>query len=295
MANTIKGLLPSGHLPSVAKTEVQGMITASSPDLSPYATKEELGKTAVGMPIFATRAEALEYEALNVGKKALYIGDSTATDPATPPPTSPTGAVPTDFSYQWLGSDFTATGWKDTKQGLVLTPSDSLAAAPTKSGATAVFSTKAGMRAPGALALGSGAKTLTVVAKLGTVTSSLWGVAGNPSTPTLALPGGGGVKAGWYPGGSITATNVSGSADTGMHVMTVRIDGDSSTLTHDRVTVAARSAENTQFSTFQIGGQHYGGIFQGAVAEVRIYNRRITDDELTALHDSLGGKYGIAF
>lgn len=296
MSKNFIGLLPSGNAPSVLKAEILEMVktNAPAPDLSAYATKEDLGKTAIGLPVFGSKEAALEYEALNPGKVALYLIGATI---ETPAPVPPTGGGPTDFAYQWLGSAFDVSGWKDSKQGFTLTQSNTVEPAPAKSGVSANFTSKNGMRATSTLALTAGAKTITVVASAAEVTTSLLGVVGSPSTPALTIPGGGGAKAGWYPGGSVGNSNVGsqGTVDTAMHVMTVRIDGLSSTLTHDRVTVAAKSQDATSFSDFQIGGKHYGGVFKGSVAEVRIYNRRITDDELTGLHDELGAKYGVTF
>lgn len=88
MANVIKGLLPNGKAPSVLKAEIIGLIKteAPAPDLSPYATKEELEKKTIGIPIFQTLAEAKAWETQNPGKVALTLETSA---PDTVPPKIP--------------------------------------------------------------------------------------------------------------------------------------------------------------------------------------------------------------
>ena len=70
MANTIRGLLPDGTLPSAALAQVQGMVD----DL-------DIPEPAVqGVPIFATLAEAQAWEAENPGKIALTLEEPAAPD-----------------------------------------------------------------------------------------------------------------------------------------------------------------------------------------------------------------------
>lgn len=89
MANVIKGLLPSGKAPTVLKAEIIELIKteAPAPDLTPYATKEELEKKTIGVPIFQTLAEAQDWEAQNPGKIALTL------EPSTPDVTPPTAGT----------------------------------------------------------------------------------------------------------------------------------------------------------------------------------------------------------
>lgn len=92
MANVIKGLLPSGMAPSVLKAEIIELVKteAPAPDLSPYATKEELEKKTIGIPIFQTLAEAKAWETQNPGKVALTLETSA---PDTVAPKFPAGAA----------------------------------------------------------------------------------------------------------------------------------------------------------------------------------------------------------
>ena len=96
MANTIRGLLPDGTLPSAALAQVQGMVD----DL-------DIPEPAVqGVPIFATLAEAQAWEAANPGKIALTLEPS-ATD--TTPPNPGTLSVIVDATW----ADLTVTGATD--------------------------------------------------------------------------------------------------------------------------------------------------------------------------------------
>ena len=63
MANTIRGLLPDGTLPSAALAQVQGIV--DDLDIPEPA--------AQGVPIFETLAEAEAWEAANPGKVALTL------------------------------------------------------------------------------------------------------------------------------------------------------------------------------------------------------------------------------
>lgn len=137
-----------------------------------------------------------------------------------------------------------------------------------------------------------------VVARLtSTPNTTLHGFIGQAGPHAIAIPGGGGAKAGWYShdDGVTKARNVGGggSVDGGKHVVTVRIDGASSTLTHDRTTVAAESGPGAVLDTLQVGAAIEGWSHQHAVSEIRIYPRRLADEELTALHSEMGATYGI--
>ena len=96
MANTIRGLLPDGTLPSAALAQVQGMVD----DL-------DIPEPAVqGVPIFATLAEAQAWEDANPGKVALTLEPST---PDTVPPNPGTLSVIVDAAW----ADLAVTGATD--------------------------------------------------------------------------------------------------------------------------------------------------------------------------------------
>lgn len=212
--------------------------------------------------------------------------------PLTAPSITTTAEAPKDFTHQWLGSQYAST-WTDTKSGVALTGGSA-----TVSGAEAVFAGMTGLAgspATGALNLPAGAKTMTVVVRQTDTGADLYGVVGESNTAgVLLVPGGGGAKAGWY--SSAQNANISGKVDTAKHVITIRLDGASSTLTHDRTTTSINASDPT-FATFKVGGRIYSGAVTArdvAISEVRIYQRRLTDAEVTALHNEMGATYGIA-
>lgn len=87
MATTIKGLLPTGKLPSAAKAEVIELIKTEAPvpDMSRYATKEDLSKvSAFGVPIFATLSELKAWEEDNPGKVGLTLEGEDVEIPEAP-------------------------------------------------------------------------------------------------------------------------------------------------------------------------------------------------------------------
>ena len=63
MANTIRGLLPDGTLPTAALEQVQGIVDGI--DIPEPVVQ--------GVPIFETLAEAEAWEAANPGKVALTL------------------------------------------------------------------------------------------------------------------------------------------------------------------------------------------------------------------------------
>ena len=367
MANTIRGLLPDGTLPSAALAQVQGIVD-----------ELDIPEPAVqGVPIFATLAEAQAWEAENPGKVALTLEPSgtdttppswsasltvksvgstqivinasaAATDdrqvmyevsqdgmswaPITPagldftvkglemstsytlrfravddggntsqvltaPAVTTTTAAPDDYAYQWVAEDFTSGSWPDRVTGAALTGT-----VPASLVGDEVLFGKTVNGSPGYSTSGLAGgehRTLMVVARLtSTPDTNLHGFIGQPGPHAIAIPGGGGKKAGWYStdGTTTKASNVggNGSVDGGKHVVTVRIDGASSTLTHDRTTVAAVSGPGAVLDTLQVGAGILGYSHQHAVSEIRIYPRRLTDGELTALHSEMGATYGIS-
>lgn len=116
MVNIIKGLLPSGKAPSVLKQEIIELVKseAPAPDLSKYATKEELQSITPNMlegevKIFASLAQAKAWEAENPGKVALTSEPQT---PDTTPPTSPGNLTVTPSMTSAL---LTVTGAQDDR------------------------------------------------------------------------------------------------------------------------------------------------------------------------------------
>ena len=362
MANTFRGLLPDGRLPSEAVEHVQEIAGE--------------GGAAFGVPIFETLAEAEEWEVANPGRVALTLEPSTpdttppswsailtvksvgstqivinasaaATDdrrvmyevsqdgvswaPITPvgldftvtglamstsytlrfravdgggntsqvltaPAVTTTAAAPDDYAYQWVAEDFTSGSWPARKGGVALTGT-----IPASLVGDEVLFGKTVNGSPGYSASGLAGgenRTLMVVARLtSTPDTRLHGFIGQPGPHVIAIPGGGGAKAGWYStdGTTTKGTILSGTvADGGKHVVTVRIDGASSTLTHDRTTVAAKSGPGAVLDTLQVGAGIEGYSHQHAVSEIRIYPRRLTDGELTALHSEMGATYGLS-
>lgn len=77
MANIIKGLLPSGKAPSVLKSEIIELVKteAPAPDLTPFATKTELGdyatKEELGTRIEEAEAAFLSAEALQTSVQEI--------------------------------------------------------------------------------------------------------------------------------------------------------------------------------------------------------------------------------
>lgn len=115
MANSFRGLLPNGQLPSQAEAQVRDLISteAPPPDLSAYSTTvevEDMIDAATGggatIPIFRTLAEAQAYEDANPGKMALTVQPSGVD---TEPPVA--GALAVDPGDQY--ADLTVTGASD--------------------------------------------------------------------------------------------------------------------------------------------------------------------------------------
>ena len=96
MANTIRGLLPDGTLPTAALDQVQGIVDGI--DIPEPAVQ--------GVPIFETLAEAQAWEAENPGKIALTLEPSTSD---TVPPNPGTLSVIVDATW----ADLTVTGATD--------------------------------------------------------------------------------------------------------------------------------------------------------------------------------------
>lgn len=152
MATTIKGLLPTGKLPSAAKAEVIELIKTEAPvpDMARYATKEDLNKvSAFGVPIFATLSELKAWEATNPGKIGLTLeGEDVAVpdEPAGPVIVTPGTTLATeDFGsttqvYSGTSQKTTTTGglkwgtWnygtQQPREGYWATSAGKLAATP---------------------------------------------------------------------------------------------------------------------------------------------------------------------
>lgn len=119
MASIIKGLLPSGKAPSVLKAEIIELVKseAPAPDLTPYATKEEV-KTFAEAPgevrIFSSQDEAASYEA-STGKTAYWVGPLLDPDADL---TGPIGATLTVAAKTASSISVTLTGAIDEESGL---------------------------------------------------------------------------------------------------------------------------------------------------------------------------------
>lgn len=120
MANIIKGLLPSGKAPSVLKAEIIELIQteAPAPDLTPYATKEELAQASAVQRLALTGAtteiststwDATQAYALVItqdsagGRKATYAGEEITLD-ATPLAATITAWVHDGTGWVWRSS-----------------------------------------------------------------------------------------------------------------------------------------------------------------------------------------------
>ena len=212
----------------------------------------------------------------------------------TAPEVTTTAAAPDDYAYQWVAEDFTSGSWPDRVTGTALTGTTPASLV----GDEVLFNSQGAGYSASGLA-GGEHRTLMVVARLtSTPNTNLHGFIGQAGPHTIAIPGAAGAKVGWYSqdGDTKRENNIGGnnSVDGGKHVVTVRIDGASSTLTHDRTTITAPSGPGAVLDTLQVGAAIYGWSHQHAVSEIRIYPRRLTDGELTALHSEMGATYGIS-
>lgn len=120
MANIIKGLLPSGKAPSVLKAEIIELVKteAPAPDLTPYATKEELAQSGavqrltLTAPITAISIDTWDINqayALVItqdsagGRKATYSGEDIPVD-TTPSAATITAWVHDGTGWVWRSS-----------------------------------------------------------------------------------------------------------------------------------------------------------------------------------------------
>lgn len=116
MANTIKGLLPSGKAPSVLKDEIISLIKAEAPapDLSPYATKEELAEVkptaeaiAKAQGVWLVRSDT-QPEPTMYGVPVIWV------DTANPDEYRPSAPVFTSSTRTYtIPADRGATYWVD--------------------------------------------------------------------------------------------------------------------------------------------------------------------------------------
>lgn len=100
MANTIRGLLPDGTLPTAALDQVQGIVDGI--DIPEPAVQ--------GVPIFETLAEAEAWEAANPGKTALTLEGQEPPEPDEAPIPGSLQVLPADVS-----ASLTVTGASDAE------------------------------------------------------------------------------------------------------------------------------------------------------------------------------------
>ena len=109
MANTIRGLLPDGTLPTAALDQVRGIVDE-------LETPEPVVQ---GVPIFETLAEAEAWEAANPGKIALTLEGQEPTEPEDTPVTATapsfddeanTYTIPTVAGVRYLVNGSVVTG-----------------------------------------------------------------------------------------------------------------------------------------------------------------------------------------
>ena len=103
MANTIRGLLPDGTLPTTALEQVQGIVDGI--DIPEPAVQ--------GVPIFETLAEAEAWEVENPGKIALTLEGQEPPEPDEPPIPGFLQVLPADVS-----ASLTVTGASDAEGGI---------------------------------------------------------------------------------------------------------------------------------------------------------------------------------
>lgn len=280
----IKG--DEGHSPEITWSGTALVIDGEQgPDLK-GDPGEGGGGIAGAVPIFATLEEAQAWEAAHPGGTALYLGEGGA-EPEEPGTPGGTGG-PTDFKHQFLGSGVTAFAWSDAKGGLSL-PKEGTGSVPSSSGAASL---------PGTVSYGpatipfTGEPTITAVVRVtGTAYAFL---AGHPIDHAVTAPSG---------NGDYTIGNVAPSGPTKpageWQIVTARWGKPG--VTQRAITVGSSTAVGTApkepptSMDFRIGGVFNNAFrFTGDIREIRVYDRRLTDEEVYELHNALSSQYGIA-
>lgn len=212
--------------------------------------------------------------------------------------------VTDDYAYQWLGSQAGGSTWTDTKAGLAL---PLVGSAPIVEGSWAQFprSTAAqnGMYGPFTLgALTTNTPTMVAVMRARVDYAGRMGVAVGAfgSGGSLGIMGKDGTSKipGLLIAGAQRNTGQVAHADGVTGVAVARFASGSNSIAWNGGTpvvegstfdAAAMKAANMHLA--YVGGNTS---FAGDLAEVRIYNRRLTDAETTQVATELKQKYGIA-
>ena len=208
-----------------------------------------------------------------------------------------------DYTYQWLGSDAGGATWVDTKDGLAAPLSG---AAPVIEGPFADFSSTAGTYGPVSLA------------KITTATPTymaVWQTTADSSTrmgAAIGSQGAAGALGIYTVGGGAIAMQamVNGIHSQGLpspttgplvngktHIGTVRFaSGSTSGNLDGMVFTQAGTYDPAAVATTPVYLAEQSSLtnFIGKLAEVRIYNRRLTDAEVTQARQELAQTYGVA-
>ena len=245
------------------------------------------------VPVFLTLAEAQQWE-VATGGTALYVGNVVPAGSGTGG--SGTGgatSAPADFTHQWLGASATSASWKDTVGGVSLskagsgtiTVSDGIVTFPGPSVASAWYG-------PGTVSF-TGMPTITVVATVASGSTYAF-AAGDPINNALCLPDG--------QNKNLAVGNTSPRVPLVLGqwgIYTARWGSEDGTtpfaVTANSTTASgARSAATPTSMQFRIGGVFNNAYsFTGGMREVRVYDRRLTDDEVYYLHEELAATYGV--
>ncbi|WP_141748043.1 LamG domain-containing protein [Brachybacterium sp. HMSC06H03] len=240
------------------------------------------GGIAGAIPIFATLAEAQAWEAENPGKVALVLGDGgeVPVDPEEP-------GGPNDFTHQFLGGDVTAFAWADAKAGLSL-PKEGTGSATASDGAASF---------PGTVSYGPATIPFTdeptITAVVRTTGTAYAFIAGHPIDHALTGPSG----KGFYTIGNADPEGPTGTTGD-WQIVTARWGKPG--VTQRAITVGASTATRTTSKeppttmSFRIGGVFSNAYrYTGDIREIRVYDRRLTDEEVYELHTALSAQYGI--
>lgn len=284
MADQIRGLLPDGTLPSAALAQVQGIVDESA---------------GVGVPVLSSVEEAVAWEAANPGRVALYFVEGEAPVAPEPPADGVAG-----LAHQWVAADVAdpVDGWTDRVAGVQLAyvpMSDNQVSRDgdaLKFGGTSSSGTHGGF---GPVALSDLGEQFTIVtATRASAAEQMGFVVGlnRTSIAGVATPAGGLAEGGMYAtglSGGITSTGKHAQAIDGT-VVTARWAGASSALTAGTESKAL-TAPAVAVTDFNIGSSYgqVNGRYIGSIYEVRVYDRRLSDDDVTTLHAVLADTYGL--
>ncbi|EFD50464.1 hypothetical protein HMPREF0569_0506 [Micrococcus luteus SK58] len=212
--------------------------------------------------------------------------------------------VTDDYAYQWLGSQAGGSTWTDTKAGLAL---PLVGAAPIVEGPWVQFprpgSAATSMYGPFTLSsLTTSTPTMVVVMRARVDYANRMGVAvgtfGSGGSLGIMNRDGAAKIPGLLVNGAQKNLGQAAYADGVVGVAVARFASGSNSLAWnggtpvvDGATFDAAAMKSTNMHLAYVGGNT---AFAGDLAEVRIYNRRLTDAEATQVATELKQKYGIA-